>query len=75
MLARKGRRTVTRVTLAECYSELVKTHISKTLEELARLLDVDIRKAEKSPLGGMWKGIKITERDIEDAKRAWSRRR
>ena len=40
-----------------------------TLRELAKAAGLDERELVRKPLGGLWKGVTITDEDIEEAKR------
>lgn len=50
----------------------MKTDVSRDLELIAKKLGLDIRDVSDLPLEGLWKGVKITNRDIEEAKKAIS---
>lgn len=41
---------------------------------MAKKLNIDVEKARKAKLAGLWKGVKITDRDIEEAKKSWGKR-
>lgn len=43
-----------------------------TIETIAQRLGIDIERAKKAKLKGLWKGLKISERDIKEAKHSWT---
>ncbi len=40
-----------------------------TIRDLARVAGLDDKELARKPLRGLWKGITITDEDIEEAKR------
>jgi hypothetical protein len=50
----------------------MKTKISRDLELIAQKLGLKLRELEQAPLEGLWEDLMISDRDIEEAKKAVS---
>jgi len=46
----------------------METQFSRDLELMARKLGLNLRDVSHQPLEGLWQDIKITDREIEEAK-------